>query len=67
MNPAIARVSTSDLDALWGRSEADIELDQDGRMRPVSAPAAEPSRGSALASAAPVAIGAIVSSISRWD
>jgi hypothetical protein len=67
MNPAVARIRPGDLDALWGRSDPDLELDQDGRIRPVTAPSVEPSRGSALGSAAPVALGAIVSTVSRWD
>lgn len=67
MSTAVARIRPSDLEALWGRGDPDLELDQDGRIGPIPVPSSEPSRGSALAAAAPVALGAIVSSISRWD
>lgn len=60
------RMSPSDLESLWTRSEPDLELDQDGRIRPVAVEST-PSRGSALGAAAPVALGAIISSVSRWD
>lgn len=63
---AALRIRPSDLDALWSRSEPDLELDQNGEIRQVAAPTAE-RRGSALGAAAPVALGAIVSSVARWD
>ncbi len=66
MSAAAVRVRPSDLDALWARSEPDLELDQDGRIRPVTT-ANAPARGSVLGAAAPVALGAIVSSVGRWD
>ncbi len=64
-NAAAIRIQPSDLDALWARSEPDLELDQDGRIRPIPTESS-PSRGSALGAAAPVALSAI-SSIARWD
>lgn len=70
MSTAVARIRPSDLDALWARSEPDLELDDDGRVRPIATEQAGSSRGSAIASAAPVALGMLVSSIAsvnRWD
>ena len=67
MNPAVARISPSDLDSLWGRGEPDLELSRDGQIRPMAQRSTEPSRGSAIGAAAPVALGAIVSAVSRWD
>lgn len=66
MTAAVARVHPSDLDVLWERSEPDLELDEDGRIRsiPVESPAR---RGSGLGAAAPAAIGAVVASVARWD
>ncbi len=66
MSTAAVRIPTSDLDKLWARSEPDLELDQDGRIHPIAAESPS-SRGSALGAAAPVALGAIVSSVARWD
>lgn len=59
------RVRPSDLEALWARSDPDLELDQDGRIRAIAE--SSTARGSAIGAAAPVAIGAIVSSVQRWD
>lgn len=64
MSSAVMRVSPSEL-AAWGQEDPDLELDQDGQIRPIPVPNATPARGS-LASAAPVAIGAIAS-LARWD
>jgi hypothetical protein len=63
---ATIRVRPNDLDAIWARTEPDLELDQDGRIRPIP-PESTPSRGSALGAAAPLALGAIVASVARWD
>lgn len=66
MSSAVVHVARpSDLDEIWSRSEPDLELDPDGRIRRV--PAESEERRSAVSAAAPVALGAIVSSVSRWD
>ena len=65
MSTAI-QIRPADLDALWARSEPDLELDQDGRIRPIP-DESSPGRGSSLGAAAPVALGAIVASVARWD
>jgi hypothetical protein len=66
LTSAAVRVRPNDLDAVWARSEPDLELDQDGRIRPIPAESS-PGGGSALGAAAPVALGAIVASVQRWD
>jgi hypothetical protein len=66
VSTAAIRVRPDDLDALWARTEPDLELDQDGRIRLIPSESA-PSRGSVLGAAAPLALGAIVSSVARWD
>ncbi len=66
MSTAVARIRPSDLDALWARSEPDLEL-KDGRVQPIATEPTGSSRGSAIASAAPVALGMLVSSVARWD
>jgi hypothetical protein len=63
---AALRIRPSDLDSLWARSEPDLELDQDGRIRPVPTESSD-RRGSAVGAAAPIALGALVSSVARWD
>ncbi len=67
MSSAVIHVARpSDLDELWSRSsEPDLELDQSGRIQQVRSESEE--RRSAMSAAAPVALGAVVSSISRWD
>lgn len=68
-NTAALRIRPSDLDELWTRSEPDLELDHEGRIRPIRAESPA-SRGSALGAAAPVALGAVVGSVAnvaRWD
>jgi hypothetical protein len=60
------RTTPEDLDALWGRSEPDLELDDKGRIRSIPAKRLGSSRGSAVSAAAPIAIG-LISSIARWD
>lgn len=63
------RIRPSDLDDLWARSEPDLELDQDGRIRPVRTESPT-SSGSGIGAAAPVALGALVGSVAnvaRWD
>lgn len=68
-NAAALRIRPADLDALWTRSEPDLELDDDGRLRPVPVESA-PSRGSLVGAAAPIALGALatsVASVARWD
>lgn len=67
MSAPAAVLSAAELDRLWGSDEPDLELDQDGRIRPIAVPRPDVPRGSAIGSAAPVALGAIVSSVSRWD
>lgn len=75
MSKAVDLVRPLDLDALWARSEPDLELDN-GEIRPIRANAPERSGRvvsgvlRAIGAAAPVAAVAVISSIeeiSRWD
>ncbi len=75
MSNALNRVQGVDLDALWTRSEPDLEL-ANGQIRPIRANAPDtPGRAvsgvlRAVGAATPVAAGAVISSIeeiSRWD
>ena len=77
MTTAALHIRPADLDALWARSEPDLELDPErGEIRPIRGSAPEqPGRAvsgalRAIGAAAPIAAGVVVSSleeISRWD
>lgn len=73
---AALRLSPSELGSLWEAEDPDLVLDtDDGRIRPVRHDRNEPSRlasiasgaGKAVATAAPVAAGAVISELARWD
>lgn len=72
---AALRVSRREFASLWEGDDPDLFLDSDqGSIRPLRRDTSDPSRlasvaggvGKAVATAAPVAIGAIASA-SRWD
>lgn len=77
MSSAVAQLTARDLETLWSRDEPDLQLDQDGRIRPIKTerPAgrssvfgsAGPAAVGAIASAVPAAAGLVLSELSRWD
>ncbi|MDE3075942.1 MAG: hypothetical protein KGJ86_10990 [Chloroflexota bacterium] len=73
---AALRLSPRDFGSLWEAEDPDLVLDtDDGQIHPVRHDGNEPSRlasiasgaGKAVATVAPVAVGAALSELSRWD
>ena len=73
MSKAIERVRDVDFDALWERSDQDLEMSDDGQIRPLQTEASRPQRNAARAAlgvAGPAVAGIAgiaLSEIGRWD